>query len=297
MKQKEVPLSPWGPDDEIGAANLIDAGVMMRALQQVKAARFFDLTLLTSPRSPRLAVQSPYSLCMWSHPLVSRHAFAKMGATNGVGFADERAELDLHTGTHIDSLGHCCSGDLMFNRMPVLEVAGNFGLMKLGIEKLPPIITRGVLIDVAAFRGRELNPGEEITEADIKQTLEWEGVTLQPGALVLIRTGWERYYMTDNARYIGPAPGPGVEAADWLARQQVVAVGSDTMVLEVMPLDAAKMDYPVHQHLLANSGVYILENAKLSEISEQRVYDFCCFCLAPRFEGATGIPIRLLAAV
>lgn len=290
-------INPWGPDDQRGGANHLTEDVVLSALALARRGRTFDLSQRISPQSPRMpVVQSPYSLCMWSHPLVSRHSIERdRGACNGIGFADERVEMDLHTGTHIDALGHCSDGDVMYNGIPILEAVGNWGLKKLGIENLPPIVTRGILLDVPKAIGRELEPGAPLTPEDLATALGFTGTKMRPGDVVLVRTGWGRYYGVDNQRYLGPAPGIGLDAARWLSQRPIVAVGSDTMVLEVTPSESSEAYSPVHQHLLAQAGVYIIENAWLEEIAEEGVYEFLCLCLAPTFQGATAAPIRLVA--
>ena len=199
--------------------------------------------------------------------------------------------------TCIRAIVNVVLGDFFYKQFPVLEGAGNRGLNGLGIKNLPPLVTRGILINVPFYRGIDLCEGELISPDDLQGTLNQQHVSLQPGDIVLIRTGWSRYYENDNPRYVGPAPGIGLAAAEWLTGHHVVMVGSDTMVLEVVPDEIPTAPYPVHQHLLVKSGVYILENAKLDEIAEARVYEFLCLCLVPKFKGATASPVRLTALV
>jgi kynurenine formamidase len=233
---------------------------------------------------------------MWSHHEPSRRWFeTNRGARNDIAFADERVELDLHTGTHIDALGHTAIGDRMYNDFLVPEIAGNSGLGKLGVENIPPLVTRGVLVDLPASAGRELDPNEPITPASIQTALARQGSTLQAGDIVLLRTGWARYYGVDNARYVDSWPGIGLEAGEWLVQQRVASVGSDTMGLEVKPREGDSILWPVHQELLVRSGVYIIEQATLEEASSLENYVFACACLPIRFDGATASPLRLTA--
>jgi kynurenine formamidase len=297
----KVPESRWGPADQAGAANEVTSEVVADALRLATGRQILDLSYTIAPDAPRLPALSPYTLCMWSHPSVSRHLFEEGGIRNGIGFADERVEMDLHTGTHIDALGHVCIGDYNYNRIPVVDAAGNFGLEKAGIEQLPPLVTRGILLDIALYRGSDLEAGEAVTPADLEGAVRHHGVAIRPGDIVLIRTGWGRYYGTDNDVYVGPAPGIDVAAAEWLTERRVVAIGADTMLLEVFPYDpvepfnSQEVHSPVHQHLLVKCGTYIIENAKLDEIAAAGSYEFLCMCLAPKFRGGTGSPVRLAA--
>jgi kynurenine formamidase len=289
----------WGPADEIGAANEMTATVIRKAIGLVRDARVFDLSQPMSAASPRLpVVQSPYSLCLWSNPYIGRYWYRDQeGATNGVSFADERVTMDLHTGTHIDALAHTWIDDRTYNGSGFEEVLSNWGLKKLGIEKVPPLLCRGILIDVPLERRRELDPGEVITPEDLERASAAAGVQPRPGDIVLIRTGWARYYGTDNDKYVGECPGIGEAAARWLTAQRVTAVGADTMGLEVYPAEDSGVLYPVHQHLLVRSGTYIIEQADLEEIASHGVHEFLCICAAPKFQGATAAPVRLTAVI
>jgi kynurenine formamidase len=292
----EIPPSRWGDGDQLGAAHLLETSVSSGLLDLVGSGRIFDLSLSISDKSPRFTPgMSPYSMCMWSNPIANRHHHEReSGIKNQLGFADERVEFDLHTGTHLDALGHVFVGDLTFNRRTVRDVITNWGLRELGIENLPPVIARGVLLDVPAYRGRELEPGELITVSDLEGTLASQGVGIRRGDIVLLRTGWSRYYEDGTERYVGPMPGIGVAAAEWLAARDVVIVGSDTMGLEVFPCEDPEILFPVHQVLLARAGVYILEQAYLEEVAAASVHECLCLCLAIKFVGGTASPLRLV---
>jgi kynurenine formamidase len=288
----------WGPDDELGAANELTPALALAASRLVTRGLAYDLSQPISAAIPRLAGQPSYSMCLWTNPAISRRLFERdEHATNGVGFTDERVEFDMHAGTHIDSLGHTSIGDRMYNGILVDDAVTNSGLARLGIEHLPPIATRGILIDVPALRGRELRGGEVISADDISAALDVAGLRIETGNLLLIRTGWSRYYGVDNARYVDSAPGIDVSCARWLAQRRIIAVGSDTMSLEVAPSVVEHEPYPVHQFLLAEAGIYIIEQANLEELAADRVSEFFCLCLAPKFTGGTGAPIRLTALV
>jgi kynurenine formamidase len=102
--------------------------------------------------------------------------------------------MDMHTGTHVDALGHATVSGQAYNRFPLLDVYGNWGLMKLGIENLPPLLTRGLLVDVAGHRAGKMNPGEAISADELRSVLRSQHVEVRPGDVVLVRTGWARYW-------------------------------------------------------------------------------------------------------
>lgn len=274
-----------------------DAGVVRSALRAASEGTLVDLSHPVDRSTPRDAEQSPYAICMWSHPSASLRDNARAGAENGIGFAVDRVELDLHTGTHIDALGHCTIGSSMHAGLSVDEVVTNTGLSKLGIETAPPMVARGVLVDAEDAIGRLPKAGEVITVEMIERSLARQSTQLTPGDIVLLRTGWARYYRSDNARFLEGWPGIGVEAARWLTDRGVVAVGADTHALEVWPSERPDIHWPVHQELLVRAGVYIIEHANLEELAMRKASSFLCLCLPVRFVGGTASPIRLTAVL
>jgi kynurenine formamidase len=240
---------------------------------------------------------SPYSLCLWTHPFTSRRELEAEGARNEVGFADERVEMDLHTGTHIDSLGHCWIGETGFNQRSMPDTVGNRGLKELGIDQVPPLLGRGVLVDLVQASGRPLEAGAVIAPSDLEAAMRLQGTHIEAGDMVLIRSGWGRYYGRDNGKYASTFPGIGVDAAIWLADHRVSLVASDTMALEVYPPESEEAPWAVHQLLLARFGIYILENAYLEEVASSTHYEFLCVCLPIKFQGGTASPVRLIAVV
>jgi kynurenine formamidase len=293
---EQTPPSKWGPADELGAANLLPDVLTPEARAVIGNGRIFDLSQPISVDSPRLPMlMSAYSMCMWSNPISSRHFLEETnGIENAIGYADERVEFDLHTGTHIDALGHTFANDRTYNGFTVRETVTNWGLKRLGIENLPPVVARGVLIDLPTLKGRDLEPGEVVTVTDLRRALSGQEIELDQGDVVLIRTGWARYY-SEPETYVAAWPGIGLDAARWLVARNVSVVGADTMGLEVYPDEVATVHAPVHQYLLARSGVYILEQANLDPLADAGVYSFLCLCLAPRFVGGTAAPVRLVA--
>jgi kynurenine formamidase len=296
-------VSEWPADDRLGAGNHLSASTVLRAMGLVKQGRVIDLTLAAGVAAPRIpGTNSPFVISMWSHPFVSQRNYIRRGATNGVGFADERIEFDTHTGTHIDALGHTCQGETMYNGLKVADVVTNRGLNDLDSTQIPAIISRGVLIDAgpADDNPADDNPGcagDAIDRARLEKLARAQGVQVERGDVVLIRTGWGRYYQTDNEKYVSGHPGISLDAARWLADQGAVAVGADTMSVEVVPSERPEDPYPVHQYLLVTRGVFLIEQIDLEELARLGVHEFLCCCLPPKLAGATGSPLRLVAVV
>jgi kynurenine formamidase len=270
----------------------------MRAMRLAKTGRVYDLSFPVSRQAPTHPVYlTPYFICLNHLPWASeKYERENAGATNGIGWAQERIELDMHTGTHVDALGHATVSGEAFNQFPLLEVYGNWGLMKLGIENLPPLLTRGILADVAGHRDQPMKPGDVISADELQTVLSAEHVDVQPGDIVLVRTGWARYWGVDNDTYmLAGCPGISLDAARWLAGRGVIAVGADQAAVEVWPAERAGDVFPVHVELLVKSGVYLIEQANLEDIASAGLHEFLIICATPKFAGATGAPVRLLA--
>jgi kynurenine formamidase len=158
------------------------------------------------------------------------------------------------------------------------------------------LTTRGVLVDVAAFKGvAMLGDRYEITRADLTGALERQRTEIHAGDVVLVHTGWGSLWLTDNARFGGSAPGIGLDAARYLVEREVVLVGSDTWATEVVPNPNPDLQFPVHQLLIPQNGIYIFENLATEELARDRVYEFAFFFAPLKLKGATGSPGNPLA--
>jgi kynurenine formamidase len=289
----------WGPADQIGAANLLTVEKRLAALASVKQGRIFDVSHEIYMGAPFMAPnQTPFLMSIfgsWRHTIARRR---KMGATNDAGTNLERIEMTTHVGTHIDALGHFSKGDMLYNGNKAADVVTDWGLDRLGIEHAPPMITRGVLFDVAgATGGAHMQPGQTVTVEHLERAAEAGGFAVEPGDIALIRTGWGRYFGTDNARYLEGEPGIDVPAAKWLIDQGIVAIGADNMAVEVLPNPDKALMMPVHQYALAECGVYLIENLALEELAAERIYGACFILLATKIRGATGAPVRPIMMV
>ena len=204
-----------------------------------------------------------------------------------------------HSGTHIDALCHQADGLKLFGDIPVnREVQTPRGFTKLGIEEVPPIIAPGVLLDVAASHEMEaLEPGYAVTAEDLRSCWEQQGVGIEVGDVVLVRTGNARYW-SDPDRYLA-GPGMATEASRWLAQKKVLAVGADNMAWDVIGEEDPELGctLPGHLVLLARHGIYIIENLMLDELAAAGHYRFQFVCIPLKLVGATGSPVRPIAVV
>ncbi len=291
--------SRWGASDQVGAANLLTTERRLAALGLVREARIYDVSHVIAAGAPYMAPnQTPFLLSMFATWRDSLKRRRKLGFTNEAGGNLERIEMTTHVGTHIDALGHFTKGDRLYNGLSAEETVTDWGLDRLGIEQMPPMVTTGVLLDVAGLDGGDhLAPGRVVTPDDLARAQEQTGTEIGPGDVVLIRTGWGRYFGHDNARYLEGEPGIDVPAARWLTERGVVAIGADNMAVEVLPNPDHAIGMPVHQHALVEAGVHLVENLALDELARDGVRRFCFILLATKFKGATGCPVRPIAMV
>lgn len=289
----------WGPSDQIGAGNLLTPERRLAAFGSVRQGRVYDLSHEIAMGAPYMAPnQTPFLMSIWASWKDSIKRRRGMGARNDAGTNLERIEMTTHVGTHIDALGHFSKGDMLYNGNSAADVVTDWGLTRLGIENAPPMITRGVLFDVAGLDGgAHLAPGRAITPDELKRAAEAGGFAVQPGDIALIRTGWGRHFGVDNTKYLHGEPGIDVAGARWLVDQGVVAIGADNMAVEVLPNPDGGLMMPVHQFVLAECGVYLIENLMLEELAADRVSAACFILLATKFKGATGAPVRPVAIV
>jgi kynurenine formamidase len=164
-------------------------------------------------------------------------------------------------------------------------------LQKLGIEKVKPFFTRGVLLDIAGFKGRMLDKGDEITVADVQGALTKQGLAdVKPGDAVLFNTGWGSLWMQDNPRFNSGTPGIGLAVAQWLVEKQVAYVGSDTWPTEVNPNPDPDLAGPVHIELITKHGIFNHENLDFTALLQDKVYEFAYIFVPVPLKGATGSP-------
>ncbi len=266
-------------------------------LSSLKAAKLVELNFIWDQKSPVLSFNPPFAAA-----LVNTHK-----QTNGwipeLSFA---ADMMYFSGQHgaptIDAIGHIGHNGKLFGGLIAEQSEAPSGLLALGVEHYPKerFINRGVLLDVARFKNVDtLPPGEEITAADLEATARAQGVEVRAGDSVLIRTGYGRYFETDKAKYMGLRPGPGESAARWLAEKKVFLTGDDQLTYEVYPQKGTI--FPAHRILLADNGIYIVENFNLEELSQvlaaRKSYEFILVLNPLRLRGMTGSPLNAFAII
>lgn len=281
--------SEWGPADERGAANRITPAKVLEAVALIEEGRIYELGRDYEAGMP-LFPGRHYSLTIPGAPT------GGPAGTNRVVYHDEMVSGQIgQVGTQFDGLGHIGTRidgeDVFYNGFKRSEFGTSFGLQKLGIENVGVLLTRGVLVDIAAYRGQDrLPPGTVVTVEDIEGALRRQSVDIREGDVVLFHTGHGSLWMVDNDEYNRGAPGIGLDAALWLADREIVMTAADTWAVEVIQSEDPEQAFPVHQELIGKRGIYNFENLDLSALAADEVYEFA-FMFAPvRFKGATGSP-------
>ena len=283
----------YGPDDRIGAMNEVTPEKVLQATRLVRQGRRYQLGQVLDDSSP--AQMWRY----WKHSLlVDRLIPERFLGRNRQSFLEESVAGALHSGTHLDSLGHIGIGPSTYNGYRYADIVSANGLTMLGIEEVPPIFTRGVLLDVAGYKGvPQLAGTYPISAADLEGAARQQSVAVGPGDVLLINTGWGALWGVDNTTYKQTEPGLGVEAAAWCTDRRVAVIGADNWAVEVVPGEAPDLLFPVHQHCISLYGCYLLENVVTAELVHDEVHEFCCVILPARLRGATASIVAPVAVV
>jgi kynurenine formamidase len=285
--EKRCP-SPWGAHDERGAANHMTPETVLKGLRLVKEGKIYELGRVLEAAMPTFGTRR-----------FGLHTARSSGptGTNQLRGNEELVVTELgQVGTQFDALPHIAIDEMLYNCVKTEEVATRGGFTKLGVEQVGGIVTRGVLLDIAAVKGVEmLEGGYEITVADLEEAMKRQGVTLGAGDAVLIHTGWGKLWLKDNAKYNGGQPGIGIAAGEWLAKANPILVGADNWGIEVRPHPAKDLAFPVHQILVTTYGIFLLENLDLDPLARDKVSEFAFVVLPLKIKGGTGSTVAPIA--
>ncbi len=287
---QDVATSKWGPKDEIGAANYITPELVVKAAQLVKLGKTYHLGIETNSKTPAFPPRS------FKITIVQPGQAGIPGlGPNKATYNDDIIDGWVGIGSQIDGLGHLGVGYVYYNGNKGADFADATGLKKLGIEKVPPLVARGVLLDMAAHLGTDVvKEGTAFNSKEIEAVARKQGVEIRQGDVVIFHTGWISLIGKDNKRYGAAEPGLGIDGARYLVSKGVVAVGADTWGLEVVPFET-KTVFEVHQILLAHNGTYILENMSTAALAADKGYEFLFVLGAPRITGAVQAIINPIA--
>lgn len=294
MSTRKTNWGRWGESDELGALNHLAPERVLAALHLPKTGKTYSLSIpIQRSGVPNLEYRGiPQRLTLTNH---DDEAMARAnGGAPGVGANEDQLIMPSHTSTHMDALCHVYADNKIYNGFPADQVTPYSGAAKCSIDRVGGIAGRGVLIDVAASKGVDLlDPGYVITVADLQKALDDQGVELQTGDLVLIRTGWLEDYLANQGEMM-PQPGIGLEAAAFLAEKDVALVGSDNGAVESIPFDQ-NVYLGGHIILLVENGIYLVENMNLAELATDKCYEFLLTIGALKITGGTASPVTPVA--
>ena len=280
--------SKWGATDERGSGNHAKPENVLRGTRLIKTGEVIELGHVLNAAMPFFGTRR--------FDVHAKRTFMNQ-PSNRRGSNEEVIITELgQVGTQLDGFVHQTIEDKIYNCAKVDDISSRGGFTRFGIEKAGALITRGVLIDVAGLKGVDMLPDTyEITVPDLEQALQKQSLKLQPGDGVIIHTGWGKLWGKDNARYGKSCPGIGVQAAEWLAKQDPMLVGSDNWPVEVAPNPDSQISLPVHQIMLVVNGIHLLENMKLDELAAKRVHEFA-FAMQPlKIQGGSGSTVAPVA--
>ncbi len=307
---KIVPPSPWGADDQTGATNRVTSAVTKAAAAEIQTGNVITMT-------NKLVDGVPLFGSRFTKTILTATTLAPGAAygENQLTFMEDTWLSQSHVGTHLDGMGHIGRKDCYFNQTPMGKYINQNNMTRLGLEHLKSFATRGVIIDLvgvyqqdgklksnAACRKPCLDKGTVISATDLQAGLKMYNVTLREADMVILHTGWGdlfAQYPAQNALYNSGEPGIGKSAADFLIKAKVVGVGADTWAVEVIPGESAKEAFAIHQMLLTDNGIHIIENVRTDLIADESARTkratFFLNMTVPKAVGLTGNFVALEA--
>lgn len=283
--------SKYGPNDEIGAANLLKPELVLEAAKLIKTGKTYSLGVETNSKAPA------YPPRTWSLTVIQpgQAGGTTLGPTK-TSYNDDIWSGWVGVGSQIDGLGHIGVDNVYYNCNQSKDFAQADGLKKLGVEKIPPLVTRGVVLDMTAVSGQNPVPaGTAFNKKEIDDALAKQGIQIRKGDIVLLHTGWQSMADKDPKAFMAGEPGLGKEGAEYLVSKEVVAIGADQWAVEVIPFEKGVGVFEVHQILLPRNGVYILENMNTSALVADKAWEFLFVLGHARMTGGVQSIINPIA--
>jgi kynurenine formamidase len=267
---------------------LSEAGVLATA-QLIKTGKTYSLSIETNSKTPVFGTRT-------FNMIVTQPGQSEGPLPGGINYHDDLVNGWLGIGSQIDGLGHIGINNTYYNGVPESSFGKITGLTKFGVEKIPPIVTRSIVLDMAAYFGTNpVKEGTAFNRKKIEEAAERQGLTINKGDVVLFHTGWLNLLGKDDERFKTAQPGLGIEGAKYLATKGIVAVGADTWGVEVVPAETDKITFPVHRILIPINGIYILENMDSRKLVEDKVYEFMFVLGIAKMTGASQMIINPIA--
>ena len=284
--------SRWGADDEIGNANFITPESVLKAASLIKTGKVYSLGITVGANTP--AFPPRYLSVQVVQPNQQHGRVAFPNAT----YNDDLIQGWLGIGSQIDGLGHIGSADgIYYNCNDSKDFAFLTGMTKLGIEKIPPIVARGIILDMAThFDVDFMEAGQYFTADDAEAVAAKQGTPIQQGDVVLFHTGWtDAKLASEPDVWVAGEPGQHEDVAEFLASKDVIAVGADTWGLDVVPPPDETRPFQGHVTLLQENGIYILEVMNTGPLVRDGVHEFLFVLGQAKVEGAVQMIVNPVA--
>ncbi|MBI3236971.1 MAG: cyclase family protein, partial [Chlamydiales bacterium] len=292
--------SKYGAEDQIGTLNEITPEKSVEAAKLVKVGKIYDLGRVVDENIPRCPGRYWHqTLVSNSHILNQRRLdFGGSGwGKNQINWITEIVTGTYQLGTQIDGLNHLQIGDRFYNGFQAKDIVEEWGTNKLGVEGIPPIITRGVLIDLTEERlSKRMDAGEVVTVKMIEDFLKKHSLEIRKGDALLFHTGWGSLWDQPEAFSKGE-PGPGLEVAKWLIDQSLAVTGCDTWSFGAVPGEDPERPFQIPQMLNVKHGLFILENLKTEALAQDRIYEFQFVITHAKTKGSTASQISPAAVI
>lgn len=292
---QECEPSKWGPDDQLGAANYVTPEQVLAAIKLVKKGQSHPLGIVVDPNMPAFPPRSTSLQIVQPGQHNGRDLTQDFGWP--VVYNDDLAQLWFGTGPQIDGLGHLGESGVYYNCNKAVDLVHITGLKRLGIHNIPPLIGRGVMIDMAKHFGvAAMAAGQVISSADIKAAASEQGVEFREGDVILFHTGWtDAKLESDPAGWVSAEPGLNNEAMAHIASLNPMAVGTDTWGVDVIPPPEGDKVFYGHVHLLKENGIYILETMNTGRLAKEGVHEFMFVLGQARIKGAVQMIVNPVA--
>ena len=278
----------WGVDDERGTVNMLTPEHVGQAMRTPARGKVYSLGAPVGRDGPIIGLRNT------THHYMS--AIDNDPSPGGTGSADDVLVTHCHASTHIDGLGHLWYDSTLYNGHPASHVTPD-GASRCGMQNVDWIVTRGVLLDIAALKGvTRLENDYAITGEDLDAAASSRGVEIRPGDVVLVRTGWYTSYLDGTAEPRADSPGLSASAAEWITSHDLCAIGADNAAVEVWPLETPGWA-TIHRLMLRDLGGYIIEFLNLEDLARDESAEFLFVAAPLRITGGVGSPINPLAIV
>lgn len=286
--------SHWGPEDQLGSANLISTERTLEAAKLIKQGKSMPLGIVIGPDTPAFP---PRSLSL-QVVQPNQHGGQKLSSFGYEGnYNDDLLQTWIGIGSQLDGLGHLGEDGMYYNCLDEKEISAISGLTKLGTHAVPPLVGRAVIIDMAKHMGKDvLAAGEHFGEAEITAAMEAQQITVNEGDIVLFHTGWTDGMMeSDPTAWGSTEPGLNNEGAVFMASMNPMAVGADTWGLEAIPPKEGDKVFYGHVTLLKDNGIYILETMNTGPLVAEGVQEFMFVLGQPLIKGTVQAMINPVA--